>query len=244
MVAQQLVAKLTRLFDASLKIRPSTVHARSFDRGLSVYINNVPSVHIKINPNHPRSTTLNDKGLQKSHLQVAKAQSTMADGVTITSSAAVQFSDTSYLFYAKKESSHLAFLKGPAAEAVTTDENVPLYKSHLIIVDGNVVATGVKSTQVAAVAYILNGKKELRVYYIGSDNFLHELRNTDGGAWTVGSLDKSKIPADPNSPLSASVRDAGQLKLYYSRTDMKFMWCTWVVLGESSWTPREINDKW
>ncbi|KAH7372282.1 hypothetical protein BKA66DRAFT_443633 [Pyrenochaeta sp. MPI-SDFR-AT-0127] len=144
------------------------------------------------------------------------------------------------------DSGTIAFLNSTGAEASASSPTVPIYVPTTIIVAGNPVVSSLSSPQVTAVAYTKDGQNEIRVYYIGGDGFLHELCNSNGAAeWTIGSLDNIMAVADPKAPLSASVSlTSGQLKLYYSRADRSFTWCTWVEVGAQAWSSREINIKW
>ena len=170
------------------------------------------------------------------------------------------------MFYSNVKG-ELAYLKSQIKEEASPNESgVPPYKRANIIYDEYVVTANTKTPQIAAVSYTMHGRHEvlaqsspqitcdlvanplmkIRVYYISAEGWLQELCRSDGGAWTKGSLNNSRIKASPESLLTASVdySNDGELKLYYNMENDRMMWCTWVTMGRQAWSSRMVNDKY
>ncbi|KAI7148039.1 hypothetical protein KC316_g12661 [Hortaea werneckii] len=109
----------------------------------------------------------------------------------------------------------------------------------------------VKAPQLSAVAYQKDNHHEIRIYYIGKDKdgdadyILKELCQTDGGDWYAGSLDRNALSVAHDSLLSANVEwGQGDLKVFYQRGPSKKPHVAWAVLGQTTWSSREIRDSW
>lgn len=123
----------------------------------------------------------------------------------------------------------------------------PDYKSANVILDGNTVVSAVP--QVSAVAYHLNGTREIRLYYIaGTSSNLHlaELAKTGDGNWREGALTKNRITITADSLISANDEDGtGDVKVFYNTkndSDVTVPAVAWVQLGAETWSSRIIGE--
>ncbi|RYP17123.1 hypothetical protein DL765_004742 [Monosporascus sp. GIB2] len=158
-----------------------------------------------------------------------------------TSMSAVESNGISILYYTRSNG-QIASL---TAQISPEDPENPEYVTANIMFSGNAVSAA--APQVTAVAYTLEGNREIRLYYIaGNDQDgykLKELCKTNDEDWKNGTLSNNGFVATKDSLLAANVEDRqGDLKVFFQRQNegKKEPWVAWVVLGQTTWSQRRV----
>jgi len=79
-----------------------------------------------------------------------------------------------------------------------------------------------------------NNGSQIRVYYLDNNNIIQERCWQGSGSWTTGALGQSRIQADPDSKIAATVWNGPNIRIYYQKpNDPAIHEHCW---GSSGWT--------
>ncbi|OAL46468.1 hypothetical protein IQ07DRAFT_634723 [Pyrenochaeta sp. DS3sAY3a] len=173
--------------------------------------------------------------------------------------AAVELSDTTFLFYVNSHR-NIGFLKGDAASEKITEATV-YGEPQQVLVDGAPVNVVKGFPHLGAVAY---NNTQIRVYYVADnpkvpdENILKEIASDDlGKTWFYGALGREKDGVSYSVSLGSGINavylpGVNQFRVYFTKVDEASLAVAYMPAGpdyaKGDWNCaphlREINKPW